>query len=171
MKKYLSMADIITHYSMSRHPEGGWYKRTYQSDGVIAAECLPGFKGARHYSTAILYLLPGGEKSALHRIKQDETWHFYLGSGLRLVMITPQGEHREIVLGPSITAGEFLQYTVPAGHWFGAMPLESSEWSLVGCTVAPGFDFADFELGRTGKLIELFPEHKELILEFGVDMS
>jgi len=155
----LSPSEIINTLGLSPHPEGGYYKETYRSTGIIPAI-------RRNYATAIYYLLSKGDKSHLHRIKQDEIWHFYLGDRLRLCMISPEGEYREIALGQQILSGESLQYVVPAGWWFGATPAEDGTWSLVSCTVAPGFDFADFEMADSAKLIAQFPHLKTFIQEF-----
>ena len=160
-------AAIIAHYGMQPHPEGGHYVRTYQSAGIISVNTQGNtFEEDRHFSTAILYLLRAGEKSRLHRIRQDELWHFYLGGPLRLITISPQGKLTEIRLGRDILAGQSLQYPVPGGYWFGAMPMDDTVYSLVGCTVAPGFDFADFELARTARLKRTFPHLTHVIEEF-----
>lgn len=160
-------AALARHFNMQPHPEGGYFVETYRSTGLIPAQALPEKFGAqRVYSTTILYLLEGGDKSCLHRIRQDEGWHFYLGGPLRLVIISPAGDLQEIRLGQDILAGEQVQYTVPAGYWFGATPLPGAAYSFVGCTVAPGFEFADFELGKTDELTELFPHLQDVIRRF-----
>lgn len=159
--------EITRIYSMTPHPEGGFYKETYRSDGLIPAQALPhNFTGNRSYCTAILYLLGQNDKSCLHRIKQDEIWHFYLGGPMRLVIIAEDGALSEIILGPKIELNEQIQFVVPKGCWFGAPPLKNSSYSLVGCTVAPGFDFEDFEIGNREKLTKLFPKHAEIIKKF-----
>jgi len=153
----LSASEIIKIFDLSPHPEGGYFKETYKSAGVI-----PHLQ--RHYSTAIYFFLAKGDKSHLHRLKQDEMWHFYLGDRLRLCMISPEGEYKEVVLGRDILHGECLQYVVPAGWWFGATLAEGAEWSLVACTVTPGFDYADFEMADRESLITQFP-HLEAFIE------
>ncbi len=164
----MNAPELVRHFGMSPHPEGGFYRETYRSAGSIPAEALPsGFSGARSYSTAILFLLRQGDVSRLHRIRQDELWHFYLGDPLRLVMISPEGRPEEVVLGQDVTRGQHLQWAVPAGYWVGAAPVPGSAFSLVGCTVAPGFDFADFELGEREALLRLFPDARELVERFG----
>lgn len=137
---------LVEHFSMSPHPEGGFFAETYRSQGAIPADALPGFGGTRNFSTGILFLLRRGEYSHLHRLKQDEMWHFYLGAPLRLAIVRPDGTAEEILLGQDVLNDQYLQYTVPGGCWFGATPAEGSDFALVGCTVAPGFDFADFEM-------------------------
>ena len=159
---------LISRYKLMPHPEGGFYAETYRSFGAIPAESLPGFSGSRAYSTAIVYLLRAGDKSHLHRIKQDEMWHFYLGGPMRLVMLTPKGEFLEIILGQNFAKGQLVQYCVPRGCWFGASPLPQSPFSFVGCTVAPGFEFEDFELASKHQLSQQFPAFTHVINEFTI---
>lgn len=156
--------DFVKSLSLSRHPEGGWFRETYRSTGTIPVTALPvGFSGDRAFSTAILFLLEKPEISALHRIRSDETWHFHGGASLTVQMITPGGESLSFTLGADITAGELLQAVVPAGCWFGAEVTGEGEYSLVGCTVAPGFDFEDFEMGDRARLLLEYPEHAAII--------
>jgi predicted cupin superfamily sugar epimerase len=156
---------VIEQYGLKPHPEGGFFAETYRSSGLIPEAALPQeFAGERNFSTAILYLLREDDFSALHRLRQDEIWHFYLGGPLRLVMISPAGVFSEVILGRNVS--EFVQWVVPAGCWFGAKPAEGAGFSLVGCTVAPGFDFADFELAERRDILARFPELKTIILEF-----
>ncbi|MBI3299217.1 MAG: cupin domain-containing protein [Elusimicrobia bacterium] len=153
--------DLVSAYSLAPHPEGGFYKESYRSaDSFTPA----GFAGARSFSTAIYFLLPQGTRSRLHRIRADEVWHFYLGGPLSVVEITPEGNTLKTVLGPDLKGGQKLQHVVPAGHWFGSYPEPNSQFSFVGCTVAPGFDFADFELGKRSDLLALFPDAAPEIL-------
>jgi len=152
----------INHLRLNRHPEGGWFAETYRATETIPADALPArFDGARSFCTAIHFLLEQGDFSALHRLKSDEMWHFYAGSPLTVHIITPTGEFREIRLGGTPEQGECFQAVVPAGCWFGAVT--SGEYSLVGCTVAPGFDFSDFEMAEQTTLTALFPQHAALI--------
>ena len=160
---------LIERFGLVAHPEGGYYRESYRSDGVIPPSALPErFAGSRHFSTAIYFLLEKGQYSHLHRIYSDEIWHFYLGGPLRLAMIRPDSKTDEIILGQDIVAGHFLQYVVPAGVWFGATPCAETDFSFVGCTVAPGFDFADFEMGRKKDLKLACPEAIACIEEFGL---
>jgi hypothetical protein len=152
----------INHLRLNRHPEGGWFVETYHATETIPADALPTrFHGARSFCTAIHFLLEQGDFSALHRLKSDELWHFYAGSPLTVHIITPTGEFREIRLGGTPEQGECFQAIVPAGCWFGAET--SGKYSLVGCTVAPGFDFSDFEMAEQNALTALFPQHAALI--------
>lgn len=161
---------LIAHLNLAPHPEGGFYRRTYSSPGNIPQAALPcGFRGARAFSTAILFLLRKGDYSRLHRIRQDELWHFYLGGPLRLALLEAKGskaEAQEVLLGQNPLAGQRQQFAVPGGSWFGATPCPGSAFSLVGCTVAPGFDFADLELGSREKLLAAFPKAADCIREF-----
>ena len=151
----------IERLGLMPHPEGGWFKEVYRSHERIDQDSLPErFNGARVFSTAIYLLLSAGEISRLHRIKQDEVWHFYDGSPLRLHRIRPDGEHIEHVVGLSENALPLA--VVPAGDFFGA-EIIGDGFSLVGCTVAPGFDFADFEMPSRDELYQSFPQHGELI--------
>jgi predicted cupin superfamily sugar epimerase len=157
-----TVSELITSLNLVRHPEGGWYRETYRSEGIFAAHLLPQqFAGDRSFCTAIYFLLEQGDISALHRIKSDELWHFHSGAALTVHVITPEGDYYPLKLGNSIGAGESFQATVPAGCWFGAV--SEGAYSLVGCTVSPGFDFSDFEMGSREQLLRLFPSHGEII--------
>ncbi len=147
--------DLIAKLSLERHPEGGWYRETYRSDENVATS-----RGVRAACTAIYFLLRDQEFSALHRIASDEVWHFYMGAPLRVETITPDGLTAGFVLG--YEADEVLQAWVPAGWWFGAS-LVRDGWALVGCTVAPGFDFADFEMASREVLLGKFPGAADVV--------
>lgn len=151
---------LVDHFKMIRHPEGGAFVENYRSDLEVSA---PGFSGPRRASTGIYFLLGEGEFSAFHRIRSDEMWHFYLGGPLLIVEIDRGGRLRETTLGRDITNGQTLTHVVAAGNWFASCPARGSEFSLVGCTVAPGFDFADFELADRAQLTRRFPEHAAII--------
>jgi uncharacterized protein len=164
MKAVLDTAEIIKLFGMQPHPEGGYYKESYRSTEMIPQTVLPkAFSGDRCFSTAIYFLLPKGAKSRLHRIASDEIWHFYLGGPLTLTQLMPDGNLQSLTLGPDIMGGQQLQHVVPAGCWFGAQPQPGSRFSLVGCTLAPGFDFADFELGDPQALMADYPHAKNII--------
>lgn len=144
------------------HPEGGWYRETYRSTLQVAAvgadASLP-----RSAATSIYFLLADGQVSTLHRIAYDEVWHYHAGSPLRVAAIHPAGRLQTWLVGLDADAGEEPQCVVPGGCWFGAELAEPGTWALVGCTVAPGFEFADFELGSRDALLAEFPEHAGLI--------
>ncbi|MEI6946280.1 cupin domain-containing protein [Paraflavisolibacter sp. H34] len=154
----------IRHLHLQPHPEGGFYKETYRSQGRIAAACLPGgFTGDRSFSTSIYYLLQQGDFSTFHRIRSDEGWHFYAGGTLLVHVLEPGGNYTCHRLGRRIAEGEQFQLVVPAGAWFAAEPAPETDFALVGCTVAPGFDFADFELARREPLQQEFPGQHDLV--------
>src|SRR5277367_3465504 len=149
----------ITKLGLIPHPEGGYFRQTYRADLVIPREALqPNFTGARAVSTAIYFLLDGENFSAFHRIRSDELWHFYAGSSLQVHVIADDGGYSRILLGSNPDAGEVFQAVVKAGCWFASCLLVPKSFALVGCTVAPGFDFEDFELAKRSELIELFPQ-------------
>jgi len=158
-----TVQELIKRLELIRHPEGGWFRETYRSSEMIPDQALPErFSGNRVFSTAIYFLLEAGDMSVLHRIKSDEVWHFYAGSALLIHCLFPDGSYQELRLGADQAAGEQFQVVVPAGCWFGAEPAEEG-FALVGCTVAPGFDFSDFEMAKREELCELYPQHAELI--------
>ena len=160
----LTVLQLITQFNLQPHPEGGWYKETYKSEEQIASNALPQrFLGNRVFSTAIYFLLEKGNFSAFHRIKSDECWHFYAGQPLEVFIILPGGELTVVSLGNDIEKGQLFQYTVPANCWFASRPATESEFSFVGCTVAPGFDFADFELAKEKELVAAYPQHQTII--------
>jgi uncharacterized protein len=154
----------IHELNLIPHPEGGYYRETYRSELSIALEALPPqFTGPRLVSTAIYFLLEGNNFSAFHRLWSDELWHFYAGSPIIVHVIDPEGAHSEIQLGDDPDAGDVLQAAVKAGRWFASRVRDSKTFALAGCTVAPGFDFADFELGKRADLVRLYPQHRRLI--------
>ncbi len=160
----MSPAELIQHFNLLPHPEGGWYCETYKSAEFIDHSALPErFNGARSFSTAIYFLLEQGSFSAFHRIKSDECWHFYSGGCLLVYIIFPNGNLETIRLGSNINKGEVFQYVVPANCWFASIPAPESQYSFVGCTVSPGFDFNDFEMADGEMLNNEYPEHSELI--------
>lgn len=150
----MTKEDIIKELGLERHPEGGAFKETYRSPVSLSIE---GFEGSRSISTAIYFLIGGEDYSAFHRIKSDELWHFYQGSPLVIVEISPEGIISETELGSGLN----FQYAVKAGNWFASY--SKGEVSLVGCTVSPGFDFSDFELAEYKHLAKQYPEHEEII--------
>ncbi|RYG00126.1 MAG: cupin domain-containing protein [Chitinophagaceae bacterium] len=140
------------------HPEGGYFKETYRSGEVIET----GAGKSRNISTAILYLLEDEDFSAFHRIQSDELWFFHQGQALEVLTIQ-NGKLVTILLGNDAAKGEVPQAMVPANIWFGSRIKNRTGFALVSCTVAPGFDFADFELADREELISEFPDLKEAI--------
>ncbi|HEX5153095.1 MAG TPA: cupin domain-containing protein, partial [Parafilimonas sp.] len=120
--------------------------------------------GDRNYSTAIYYLLEQGDFSAFHRIKSDECWHHYAGDTLLIHILNPDGSYGCIKLGSAPDKGEVFQFVVPANTWFAAECDAEASFVLTGCTVAPGFDFADFEMAGRKLLLDAFPEHSSIAL-------
>lgn len=162
----ISAQQLKALYNLQPHPEGGWYKETYQSKEQLEAACLPErFGGSRAFSTAIYFLLELGNFSAFHRIKSDECWHFYAGDPLVIYVLQLDGTLNEIYLGSDITNGQLFQYVVPANCWFASRPAIGSKFCFVGCTVAPGFNFDDFELADVAVLSALYPQHHACIGE------
>ena len=154
----------IDKLQLAPHPEGGYYRQTYRSELTIAREALPPeFAGPRAASTAIYFLLEGEDFSALHRLHSDEVWHFYTGSPLLVHVIDADHAYSKIFLGCNPDAGQALQSVVRAGNWFGSHVADWKSWGLVGCTVAPGFDFADFELAKRSELLARHPQYREII--------
>lgn len=161
----MTAAEWIAALDLAPHPEGGFYRETYRAQETIEAAHLPArFGGRRVHSTAIYFLLPGDQISALHRIKSDEVWHFYAGSALTLSLIHSDGRLEERRLGADVERGERFQAIVPAGCWYGARIDDPGSYALVGGTVAPGFDFADFELADRNALLTQFPQHRDTII-------
>lgn len=152
---------------LNPHPEGGFFKETYRSDETVGPDLLPDrFRGKRAFSTSIYYLLSRGDFSAFHRIKSDEIWHFYSGSTIIIHVIFPDGRLVQKKLGNRPSEEESFQVVVQRGCWFAAGLENEDTYALVGCTVSPGFDFEDFEMGERAKLISSYPEHKKLIEKF-----
>jgi predicted cupin superfamily sugar epimerase len=154
----------IEKLQLDPHPEGGYFRQTYRSEMVIAREALPSeFSGARAVSTAIYFLLDGKNFSAFHRLRSDEIWHFYAGEPLIVHVIDAGGKYSRILLGSKPEAGQILQAVIRAGCWFASHVADWNSFVVVGCTVAPGFDFEDFEMGRRAELGAQYPQHRELI--------
>lgn len=155
---------FIEKLNLVPHPEGGFYKQTYCSHEHIPVNGLPPrFSGRRPLSTAIYYLLRENDYSAFHRIKSDECWHFYAGGTLLVHVIEENGKYLSIRLGNSLQHGDLFQFVVPATSWFAVEPASPTAFALTGCTVAPGFDFEDFEMGRRTDLMVQFPQYERIL--------
>jgi len=156
--------EVIKALGLEPHPEGGFFKETYRSSGKIPKAALgEDFAGDRNYCTAICFLLLPGNFSAFHRLRQDEIWHYYSGSPVYVHVIDKQGNYTRHTVGSDIKNGEVPQLTVRAGCWFASSVKEGSGYSLTGCTVSPGFDFADFELAKREELVKAYPQHEQII--------
>jgi uncharacterized protein len=155
----------IQHLNLQPHPEGGYYKEVYRSALNLPSEALPPeFGGTRQICTSIYFLIEQGNFSAFHRIRSDETWHFYDGDALEVIELQQEGRLKKTAVGRNLPEGEQLQYTVKANTWFASRVKEGGHFSLVGCTVSPGFDFTDFEMAERKMLLEKYPQHKNEIL-------
>ena len=154
----------IKKLSLQKHPEGGYFKEIYRSNESISNYSLPDrFDGDRCFATSIYFLLEKNNFSAFHRIKSDEIWHFYQGESITIYTIDNSGNLKNHKLGNNPENEEELQVVIPRNTWFAAILNKQDSFALVGCTVSPGFNFNDFELAKRELLINLFPQHKEII--------
>jgi len=157
----------ISKLNLKSHPEGGFYREVYRSDEVLLSTSLDDrYAGSRSISTSIYFLLKENQFSAFHKIKSDELWHFYDGSPIKLYLISETGKLEIKKVGINISENELPQITIKKNVWFAAEPICKESYTLVGCTVAPGFNFTDFELGKRKDLLKNFPHHKDLIVRF-----
>ena len=160
----------IEKLNLISYGKGGWFRETYRAAEMVAGEALPQrFGGERAFSTAIYFLLEGEQFSPLHRLDADEAWHFYAGGPLALHLLLPEGGYKQIILGPDAEAGQVFQAVVPAGCWFGGhllqagMQVHAPSFALAGCTVAPGFDPADYAPADRAALLAQYPAQREVI--------
>lgn len=151
----------IDSLNLDSHPEGGFFKETYRSKEIV----INRNGSSRSVSTGIYFLIDSNSFSAFHKIESDEMWHFYAGVPLTVYIIKPSGNLEIMKIGKNIQNGEQLQGVVPAGSWFASKVSEPNQYSLVGCTVAPGFDFKDFVLATREELSKEFPQHSKIIKE------
>jgi len=158
---------IIKFFQMKPLPyEGGYYVETYRCAEKIAQAALPArYTNEKNFSTAILYLLTPDTFSALHRLRSDEIFHFYLGDPVTMLQLHRDRTSEIITLGRDIMNGQRVQATVPKNCWQGYFLNEGGKFALMGCTAAPGFEFADFELGRREELLKQYPTQRDLILK------
>ncbi len=154
----------IEKFQLEVHPEGGYYREVFRAGELILADHLPKrYKSARNYTTSIYFLLEGKQVSNFHRLKSDEQWHFYDGSSVVIYVIEEGGNLKKILLGRNIEKGESLQVVIKHNLWFGAELLDKTSFALIGCTVSPGFDFSDFELGTRTMLLNQYPDYENII--------
>ncbi|HET9380440.1 MAG TPA: cupin domain-containing protein [Streptomyces sp.] len=145
----MSPEDLVALYGLEPIPrEGGLFRRTWAG---------PERPDGRPEGSAIVVLLTPGDHSALHRLPADEIWHFYLGDPLELLLLAPDGSSRTVVLGQDLAAGQHVQFTVPARTWMGGRVAAGGAWSFLGCTMAPGFTYADYEHGEAAHLTARYP--------------
>ena len=160
----LRKEELIEKLKLEKHPEGGYFKETYRSEIALSKSALPSeFTSSRNASTCIYFMLTSDEFSAFHKVNQDEAWHFYLGETITLHMVSPEGKYSQVSIGNDFSQKETPQFVVPAQHWFAAEIKTEDSFALVGCTVAPGFEFDDFKLAEPQELQQIFPQHKEII--------
>lgn len=152
---------LIQKLQLQAHPEGGFYRETYRSEQNMITDN----GNNRNVCTAIYYLLENKDRSHFHRIKSDESWFFHQGECMEIVSLQ-NGKLETTWLGNNIEQGEVPQATIPANTWFACKIKSQSGYSFVSCTVAPGFDFADFELANKTELMEDYPDFKDVIEEF-----
>jgi predicted cupin superfamily sugar epimerase len=153
----MNLQEIISTFALQPHPEGGYYKETYRCKDEIETE-----RGKRNISTAIYFLLEGNNRSNFHRIKSDELWFFHHGNAIEIFILTEHGL-KAIALGNDLSQNESPQAVIPANCWFASHVKSETGFALVSCTVAPGFDFRDFELADRQLLTKEFPDHRKLI--------
>jgi hypothetical protein len=155
----MTPGEIKALLNLAPHPvEGGFFRRTYTSPGKIE---LP--RGSRAQGTAIYYLLEAGGFSEMHVLESDETFHFYLGDPVEMLQLYPDGGSAVLTLGPDLAAGQHVQVVVPAGVWQGTRLVGEGNVALLGCTVTPGFDFADYRNGGYAELAARWPDQAERI--------
>jgi hypothetical protein len=157
--------EIIDRLGLAPHPEeGGWFRETHRSDETLAHEVLPGrYAGPRAFGTAIYYLLTPGTFSHMHRLLSDETFHFYAGGPCEMLQLHPDGSGETLVLGNDILAGQSPQIVVPRRSWQGLRLLPGAQFALMGCTVAPGFEYADYAHGDRADLLARYSGFREEI--------
>jgi len=156
--------EIRALLDLAPHPEGGFFRETYRAAEALPAGALPArYGGDRALGTAIYYLLAPDAFSALHRLRSDEVFHFYAGDPVEMLLLAAGGRGEVLTLGGDLAAGQRPQHVVPAGVWQGARLRAGGAWALLGTTVAPGFDFADYEAGARAALQRAWPAFAPLI--------
>ncbi|WP_162467150.1 cupin domain-containing protein [Streptomyces cavernae] len=146
---------LITHYGLQPIPqEGGLFRETWKG---------PERPDGGPEGTAIVALLTAHDYSALHRLPYAETWHFYLGDPLELLLLAPDGTARTVVIGPDVLDGQHVQYTIPARTWMGGRVVAGGAWSFFGCTMAPGFTYDGYEHGDAAELTARYPDQADRI--------
>ena len=157
--------DIIKTLGLMPHPkEGGYFLETYRSDENIHLNSLPEkYSQNKAFSTAIYYMLTSETKSAMHRIISDEIFHFYSGDPVEMLQLYPDGSHKIIIIGSDISAGQIPQVIVPAGVWQGSRLIIGGKYALMGTTVAPAFDYSDYEHGDFTELVSAYPSCENIL--------
>ena len=159
--------DLKQRLELVPHPEGGFYRETYRDRRIVTVNQPDWIDQERNASTAIYYLLNDGNFSSWHKVRSDEVWHYCCGSPLSLYVISQQGELDLLHVGNPLQQPDCqFHQIVKKDQWFAAEPRDPESYTLVSCTVAPGFDFRDFELAETDILLEQYPQHSDLIQRF-----
>jgi predicted cupin superfamily sugar epimerase len=162
----MTAEEVKRMLGLVKHPrEGGWYVRTWESEEFVAAEAFADgrYAGARRTSTAIYYLLEPGTFSEMHVLESDEVFHHYLGDAVEMLQLFEDGSTQRVVIGKDIAAGEVLQHVVRRGVWQGSRLCVAEGWALLGCTVAPGFEFEDYRDASAKELVAKWPCEAEMI--------
>lgn len=160
----MTAEEVIALLNLRPHPiEGGFFRETYRSPEVTPASVLPRNPGPRSWGTAIYYMLTPQTVSAMHRLPTDEIFHFYLGDPVQMLQLWPDGTSRTLVLGVNLADGQEPQAVVPGGVWQGSFLLPEGKFALLGATMAPGFDYADYLSGSRDELARIWPDRAELI--------
>lgn len=159
--------EIIKLLNLQPLPEeGGFFRETYRDPLTISGQALPGHDGDRQASTCIYYLVTPEEFSGLHAVLSTEVFHFYAGDPVEMIQIHEDGQLHSITIGPNLSQGEVPQVVVPPKVWQGTKLKGRGQWALLGCTVAPGFDYKDFIGGSFQELSERFSQHSEVIRRY-----
>ena len=159
---HIKARNYIKKLKLKKHPEGGYYREVYRSGEIILSGHLPErFKSSRNLSTSIYFLLEGKQFSAFHLLESDELWHFYDGSNVIIYIINQDGKLSKKKIGRGVHYS--FQIAIKKNHWFAAELENKKMFALIGCTVSPGFEFNDFEIGYREELLKQFPRHKKLI--------
>lgn len=160
----MNVEQIVKLLDLKKHPEGGYYRETYRSDDSIACSALPaGYSSDRSVATCIYYLLTADTFSCMHKVASDEIFHFYLGDPIEMLQLHPDGSSNTFRIGPNLAQSETPQLLIRAGVWQGSRVISGGNFALIGATVAPGFDFADYEEGSRAELTKIYPQAQELI--------
>ncbi|TDM12262.1 cupin domain-containing protein [Macrococcus lamae] len=155
----ITKEDIIAHLCLEPHPEGGYFYQSYVSEAVVNDKQL---------FTSIYFLIESGNISHFHRISSDELWYYHAGNAITIHLIHSDGHYEQVKLGMNLAEGEVPQFLVPAQTIFASTVEDDSSWSFVGCMVAPGFTFEDFELFKAADLLPLYPEHESVINKYAL---
>jgi predicted cupin superfamily sugar epimerase len=164
MTKFQEAEEIVKKLNLSPHPEGGYFSEIYRNEEIIPQNHLPArYDGERKYITSIYFLLKGDNISHFHILKSDEIWYFHSGAPIIAHKISEDGKYEKEILGINFAAGEKPQVIFKRNTWFAAEVFDKESYTLIGCAVAPGFEFSDFKLGDRNELILKYPDHKEII--------